>query len=169
MKNKKILNLSLGAVFAALIFLATMIHINIGVNGGYIHIGDCIVYLTAAILPAPYAVSAAAIGGALSDVASGAPLWVLPTILIKAFSAFCFTSKKSTILCSRNYIALFISAFLCVLGYYIAEVIIYGCGFIVPLASVPMNLIQTVASAVLFIAIGVIFDRMDLKSRISCM
>ena len=50
MKNKKLFNLSLGAVFAALIFLTTMIHINIGVNGGYIHIGDAMVYLCAAFL-----------------------------------------------------------------------------------------------------------------------
>lgn len=166
MKNKKVLNLSLAAVFAALIFLATMIHISIGINGGYIHVGDTLIYLCAAFLPTPYAVSAAAIGGALSDIASGAPLWVLPTILIKAFSALCFTSKKDTILCARNYIACIIGAILCCGGYYIAEVLIYNCGFIVPLASVPMNLIQTGASAVLFIAIGVIFDRMGLKNRL---
>lgn len=167
MKNKKLFNLSLAAVFAALIFLATMIHINIGVNGGYIHIGDTMVYLCAAFLPTPYAVSAAAIGGALADTASGAPLWVLPTILIKAFSALCFTSKKPTILCTRNYIALVIGTALCVFGYYIAEVIIYGCGFLIPLASIPLNLIQSVASAFLFTTIGVLFDRSGLKSRIS--
>lgn len=167
MKNKKVLNLSLAAVFAALIFLSTMIHISIGINGGYIHVGDTLVYLCAAFLPTPYAVSAAAVGGALADVASGAPLWVLPTVLIKALSALCFTSKKQTILCARNYTALFTGAFFCCGGYYIAEVLIYNCGFIIPLASVPMNLIQTGASAVLFIAIGVIFDRMGLKNRLS--
>lgn len=167
MKNKKVLNLSLAAVFAALVFLATMIHISIGINGGYIHVGDTLVYLCAAFLPTPYAVSAAAVGGALADVASGAPLWVLPTVLIKALSALCFTSKKQTILCARNYTALFTGAFFCCGGYYIAEVLIYNCGFIIPLASVPMNLIQTGASAVLFIAIGVIFDRMGLKNRLS--
>ena len=167
MKNRKVLNLSLAAVFAALIFLATMIHISIGINGGYIHVGDTLVYLCAAFLPTPYAVSAAAIGGALSDIASGAPLWVLPTVLIKALSALCFTAKKDTILCTRNYVACVIGAILCCGGYYIAEAFIYKCGFIVPLASVPMNLIQTGASAVLFIAIGVIFDRMGLKNRLS--
>ncbi len=167
MKNKKVLNLSLAAVFAALIFLATMIHISIGINGGYIHVGDTLIYLCAAFLPTPYAVSAAAVGGALADIASGAPLWVLPTVLIKALSALCFTSKKDTVLCARNYTALFTGAVLCCGGYYIAEVLIYNCGFILPLASVPMNLIQTGASAVLFIAIGVIFDRMGLKNRLS--
>ena len=47
-----------------------------------------------------------------------------------------------------------------------AEVIIYGCGFIVPLASVPFNLIQTVASAVLFISIAVVFDKTGLKKKL---
>lgn len=169
MKSRKVLNLSLAAIFAALIFLATMIHIGIGANGGYIHVGDTLVYLCAAFLPAPYAVSAAAIGGALADTASGAVLWVLPTVLIKAFTALCFTSEKTTVLCVRNYIACLIGAVLCCGGYYIAEVIIYNCGFIVPLASVPMNLIQSGASAVLFISVGVIFDRMGLKNSLSKM
>lgn len=167
--NKKILNLSLAAVFAALIFLATMIHIGIGFNGGYIHLGDTLIYLCAAFLPAPYAAASAAIGASLADIAGGAPAWVPATVLIKVASALFFTSKKERIICTRNIIALFIGAVLCVGGYYIAEVIIYGCGFVVPIASIPFNLIQTVASAVLFIATGIIFDRTGLKKRISSM
>ena len=167
MKNKKVLHLSLSAVFAALIFLATMIHIGIGTNGGYIHLGDTLIYLCAAFLPTPYAVAAAACGGALADIASGGILWVVPTIIIKSLSALMLTSKKDTVICARNLIALIFGAIFCVGGYYIAEVVIYGCGFIVPLASVPMNLIQTGASAALFIAAGVIFDRMGLKNKIS--
>ena len=165
--NQKVLNLSLAAVFAALIFLATMIHIGIGFNGGYIHLGDTLIYLCAAFLPTPYAVASAAIGAGLADIASGAPAWVWATVIIKALSALCLTSKKQTVLCTRNIIALFIGAVLCVGGYYLAEVVIYGCGFIVPIASIPFNLIQTGASAVLFIAVAVLFDRMNLKQRLS--
>ena len=164
--NKKILNLSLSAVFAALIFLATMIHVGFGANGGYVHLGDAVIYLCAAFLPAPYAASAAAIGAGLADIAGGAPLWAPATILIKALSCLFFTSKKETVLCTRNAIACIFGAILCVGGYYLAEVIIYGCGFIVPLASVPFNLIQTVASAVLFISIAVVFDKTGLKKKL---
>lgn len=165
--NKKILHLSLAAVFAAIIFLATMIHIPIGINGGYIHLGDCLIYICAAFLPTPYAISAAAIGGGLADIASGAPLWVLPTVLIKAITALFFTSKKQTVLCLQNYIACIIGAVLCCGGYYIAEVIIYSCGFIVPIASIPFNLIQSVSAAILFISLGVLFDKTGLKNRLS--
>ena len=168
-KNKKILNLSLAAVFAALIFLATMIHVGIGFNGGYVHLGDAIIYLCAAFLPAPYAASAAGIGAGLADVASGAPEWVPATVLIKALSALLFTSKKETVLCTRNVFACIIGAVICCGGYYLAEVVIYGCGWAVPIASIPFNLIQTVASAVLFISVAVIFDRTGLKKRLSTM
>ena len=50
--------------------------------GGYIHFGDAIIYLTATLLPAPYAIAAAAIGGGLADLLT-APMWILPTIIIK--------------------------------------------------------------------------------------
>lgn len=168
-KNKKILNLSLAAVFAAIIFLATMIHVGIGFNGGYVHLGDALIYLCAAFLPAPYAASAAGIGAGLADVASGAPAWVPATVLIKALSALLFTSKKETVLCTRNVFACIIGAVICCGGYYVAEVVIYGCGWAVPIASIPFNLIQTVASAVLFISVAVIFDRTGLKKRLSTM
>ena len=169
MKKTKILNLSLASVFAALIFMATMIHIGIGVNGGYIHLGDTLIYLCAAFLPAPYAASAAAIGAGLADIASGAVAWAPATVLIKALSALFFTSKKEKVLCTRNVIACIFGAVICCGGYYLAEVLIYGCGFAVPLASVPLNLIQTVSSALLFISAAVIFDRTGLKKKLSSM
>ncbi len=165
--SKKVLNLSLSAVFAALIFLATMIHVGFGANGGYIHLGDAVIYLCAAFLPSPYAASAAAVGAGLADIASGAPLWAPATILIKALSALFFTSKKETVLNVRNTIACAVGAILCVGGYYLAEVIIYGCGFAPPLASIPFNLIQTVASAILFISIAVVFDKAGLKKKLT--
>ena len=164
--NDKLLKLCYASTFAALIFCATMIHIGIGFNGGYIHLGDAVIYLAASLLPAPYAVSAAAVGAGLADIAAGAPAWVLATVLIKAASALFFTSKKSTILCPRNYIALFTGALLCVGGYYISEVLIYSCGFVIPLASIPFNLIQTVASAVIYLSMSVILDKASIKKHI---
>ena len=164
--NKKILNLALSAVFAALIFMATMLHVGFGSSGGYIHLGDAVIYLCAAFLPSGYAASAAAVGAGLADILSGAPLWAPATILIKAASALFFTSKKETVLCTRNAIACAVGAVLCVGGYYIAEVIIYGCGFVVPLASIPFNLIQTVSSAVLFISVSAVFDKTGLKKKL---
>lgn len=57
------------AVMAALTTLMTayIFHIPVGVNGGYVHLGDTMIYLAAAFLPLPYACAAGAIGGGLAD------------------------------------------------------------------------------------------------------
>ena len=58
------------AVMAALTTLMTayIFHIPVGVNGGYVHLGDTMIYLAAAFLPLPYACAAGAIGGGLADL-----------------------------------------------------------------------------------------------------
>lgn len=50
------------ALFAAVITLTTAYLLHIPVPTGYVHLGDAFVYLAASLLPAPYAVAAAAIG-----------------------------------------------------------------------------------------------------------
>lgn len=57
---------TLTGLMAAMITLMTayICHIPIGLNGGYLHFGDSLIYLAAALLPTPYALAAAAIGGA---------------------------------------------------------------------------------------------------------
>ena len=58
--------LTMTGLMAALITIMTayICHIPVGVNGGYIHFGDSLIYLAAVLLPRPYALAAAAIGGA---------------------------------------------------------------------------------------------------------
>ena len=72
------------AVMAALTTLMTayIFHIPVGVNGGYVHLGDTMIYLAAAFLPLPYACAAGAIGGGLADLLT-APVWAPATIIIK--------------------------------------------------------------------------------------
>ena len=50
------------AVFAAIVFIATGFLPRIPIGSGYVHIGDAAIYLCAAMLPAPFAAPAAAIG-----------------------------------------------------------------------------------------------------------
>jgi len=56
-KTKKI---TITGIMAALITIMTayVFHIPIGVNGGYVHFGDALIYLAATVLPAPYAMAA---------------------------------------------------------------------------------------------------------------
>ncbi|MFQ9701150.1 ECF transporter S component [Intestinibacter bartlettii] len=76
-------NLVTSALLAAIICLVTgyILHIPTP-NGGYAHIGDAVIYLSASILPLPYAIACSAIGAGLADLTTGAIIWVLPTLII---------------------------------------------------------------------------------------
>ncbi len=154
-------NVLMTALFAAMIYVVTSF-VKIPTYQGYIHIGDGIMYLAAALLPAPYSIAAAAIGGGLADYLSGFAVWVLPTVLIKSAEAAMFTSKENKIVNRHNIIAVILSSVVCVAGYYLAEGILYG-NFVSALASIPTNLIQAVGSAVLFIFVGMSLDKTDIR------
>ena len=101
-ESKKLRLLCLAALFAGAIAVTTayLLHIPIP-TGGYIHLGDALIHLAACLLPAPYAVGAAMVGAGLADLLT-APLWVVPTLLIKALVALLFTSRAPRLLCPRN-------------------------------------------------------------------
>ena len=124
---KKTQKLVLTTMFAALITVMTayVCHIPVGVNGGYIHFGDALIYIAASILPTPYAILAAAIGGGLADLLT-APMWMIATIIIKMAIALPFTSKNTKIICPRNVIAIFVSGIISTIGYAVAEGIMFG-------------------------------------------
>ena len=92
-KEGKILSrvryLTMTGLMASLITIMTayICHIPVGVNGGYIHFGDSLIYLAAVLLPRPYALIAASIGGGLADILT-APMWAPATIIIKITTFF---------------------------------------------------------------------------------
>ena len=165
--KKTVFNLCITALFAAMIAVMTFIHIPAPMtNGGYLHLGDTFVYLAACFLPFPYAMLAAAVGGGFADGLSGAVMWIIPTIIIKSLMTLSLSSKSKRIITKRNIFAVIPGAILTVGGYYLAEVVIYSCGWTVPLASVPFNVIQAVGSAMLFIVIGFALDKARIKDII---
>ncbi len=161
--HQKMIHMTTTALFAALICLTTayLFHIPFGVNGGYVHIGDSLVYLAAALLPAPYAMAAAALGGAIADVMT-APIWTFATLIIKILITIPFTSKKDKILNSQNVVAVFIAAFISMIGYYLAEVVLFG-NWAVLVPSIISSSIQTITSGILFLIFGHALDKMHFK------
>ena len=154
------------AVFAAIITVVTayVLHIPIP-TGGYIHLGDAFIYLAAALLPVPYAIAAAAIGAGLADLLT-APVWVLPTLIIKSVIVLLFTARAKKILCRRNICAVFIAAVLSPALYSIAACIMSGSGA----AFLPQflgTLTQGIGSGILFLIFAGVLDRMAFKDRIT--
>lgn len=166
MNHRKSMNqLTLSGLFAAMITLTTayILHIPYGANGGYIHFGDTLIYLAAALLPQPYALAAAAIGGGLADLLT-APMWAPATILIKILITLPFTCYGPRLLVRRNILAPGIAFLISATGYYAAECILFGsCAALI---SVTGSLIQSGGSAFAFLAMAAALDRMHIKSKI---
>ena len=163
--NKQVKYLTSTALLAALItvFTAYIGHVPVGANGGYIHFGDSLIYLAAALLPAPYAFAAGAIGGGLADLLT-APMWAPATIIIKMLITIPFTSKGKKIVTLRNVIATVIAFLISGTGYYIAEAILFGTktAFFMSLSG---SLIQSGGSAVFFVIFGLMLDKLGFKSK----
>ena len=70
--------------------------------------------------------AAGAVGAGLADLLT-APMWVLPTLIVKALVCLPFTSKNQRVLCGRNIAAIFISGLL--------SPALYGVGSTGPIAA----------------------------------
>ncbi|MBQ7066802.1 MAG: TIGR04002 family protein [Lachnospiraceae bacterium] len=150
---------------AALITIMTayVCHIPVGMNGGYVHFGDSLIYLAAVLLPTPYALAAAAIGGGLADLLT-APMWAPATIIIKMLITIPFTNKLKKIITPRNVIAAVLAYFISGISYFLAEYVLFGT-WSVFLVSMSESLIQSGGSAIFFIVFGLALDKAHVKTR----
>ncbi|MBR3360527.1 MAG: TIGR04002 family protein [Lachnospiraceae bacterium] len=165
MNDHKLKTLTITGILTALIFVFTA-YIHIPSFNGYVHIGDGLLYLAAAILPTPYAMFAGAAGAVLADCLSGYAIWAPASFVIKLLTVLFFSAKGSRIIGKHNLLALIPAALLCLGGYYLYEGLIFG-NFISPLYGLFGNLMQAVFSSILFTAAGAAFDKAGIKSRLS--
>lgn len=165
-QNYRLKYLTITGLMAAMITIMTayICHIPTGINGGYIHFGDSLIYIAAALLPAPYALAAAAIGGGLADLLT-APMWVPATVIIKMLITIPFTNKPAKIVTPRNIVATAAACLISCIGYFIAEYLLYGTETALT-ASISGNLIQACGSAVFFGIFGSALDKVHTKSKL---
>lgn len=167
MQNTNIRYLSITAVFAALITIMTayVFHIPVPISGGYIHLGDSLIYLAASLLPTPYAMAAAAIGGGLADLLT-APMWTLPTFVIKALITLPFSYKGSKILTKQNKFAPILAYFISGTGYFLANNLIFHSG-VAFFVSFGASLIQSGGSALVFYLFATLLDKIGFKKQMT--
>lgn len=150
--NKKILNLILSALMAALTCIATMI-IHIPTPAfGYIHFGDGMVLLSGILLGPVYGSLSAGIGSMFADVFSGYMGFAPATLIIKALAAlvggtiYHFVLKHhfrkgekmlGTVLGGLG------GGIIVIAGYYLFSAFILGMGPVAALVDIPFNLVQT--------------------------
>ena len=149
--RKKIESIAYTAVFTALVFVFTML-VNIKMpfgNGGLIHLGNVPLFICAILLGKKTGAITGAVGMGLFDLVSGGVLWAPFSFVIvgtMGFAVGAITEKKKTLYWYAFSLAVALAIKL--VGYYLAELIIYG-DLIAPLQSVPGNIIQVGTAAVL--------------------
>lgn len=162
--NKTTKNICFSAMFAAMIFALTMLHVPIGA-GGYIHVGDSVIYIVALLMGGPWSFISAAIGAACADLVSGVAVYAIPSAIIKVLIAvpFVLIAKKDTKLLSiRTAAFTILSGIITILGYFLTDLVVYRAGAV---ADLPANVIQAVGSAVVFVILAFALDRADIKNR----
>ena len=166
MNNNKTRRIVYTGLFSAIVCVVTMLHIPAG--NGYIHVGDAIIYLGAVMLPFPFGVFAAGIGGTLSDLLSGFAIYAIPTFIVKSLNALCFYipfKMHSKIVTSRSIIAVVVSSFVTIGGYFLAEWVIFGKA--AAIAYLARCYVQPLSSLIVFILLGISFDKIKLLNKIN--
>ncbi len=153
------------AILATVVCVTTayLLHIPFGANGAYIHLGDTFIYLAAALLPKPYAMTVGALGSAMADLLT-APIWAPGTMIIKAALVLPFPKAHGKMIQRKTYFSLLIAALITMASYAVYERILFGtwAGAVLSLVS---SLVQSIASAALFITIGFTLDRIHFLQK----
>jgi len=146
--NKKILRLCTAALLMALTVVVTAfgsVQVPKSLFGGYIHLGDTVVFLCAYFLGSWYGAAVGGLGGALSDLIVAA-VWAPGTLFIKAFmgltAGLMFKKSKGTL---SIVLAMLIPGAIMVVGYYFYEWLILG-SFISAGFDILPNVLQAVIS-----------------------
>ena len=143
------------ALFAALVFVATLTGAVAPIGGGaYIHIGDALIYTAALFLPLPYAMASAVIGESFADIILGSAMYVPATIVTKAavvlFAKFMLKYAKTPVMQDA---LVCLSGVVNILGYFAAECIMLS-SVGAAAGGIMFNALQALASAVVFMIIS---------------
>lgn len=158
-----IFNMVIAAMFIALTFVVTG-YVNIRIpflaaNGGLIHLGNIPLFIAAAIYGRKTGAVAGAFGMALFDITSGWATWAPFTFIVCGLIGYVFgliTEKHK----SKGYLvaAVIVAAVIKVVGYYIAEAILYS-SLTAPVLSIPGNLVQIGVAGVIAVPAIIVLQK----------
>ncbi|MBO4779414.1 MAG: ECF transporter S component [Selenomonadaceae bacterium] len=133
------------AMMTAFVFVATFVP-KIPIPLGYAHLGDAAIFLAIIFCGRRVGIFSGVIGSALADFMSGFPIWILPTVFIKATMAETFWRLRE-----KNFLlALIISSLIMTAGYTLTGAILYD-SLSAGLASTPGLLLKSAVN--IFVAI----------------
>lgn len=148
--SAKTYDLIITAMLIALVFVSTMllnIKLPISANGGLIHLGTAMLFISSILFGPKKGAMAGAFGMGLFDLVAGWTLWAPITFLTRGLQGYII----GKIAWSKDYngnhfgvnlFAMIISTPPMLAGYYIGEAMIFK-SWIIPAASIPGDLVQT--------------------------
>ncbi len=160
--SQKTLDLIMTAMLVALVFLSTFflnIKLPISVNGGLVHLGTGMLFIASILFGPKKGALAGAIGMGLFDLVGGWLLWAPITIVARGLQGFIVgkiawsKGRKGSSL-ALNIIATIVSIPFMIAVYYFGEVILYG-NWIVPLTSIPGDLLQNALGMIIALPVCV--------------
>lgn len=166
MRDNKIKELVESSLAIALICVGIMV-LQIPSAGGFIHLGDSIIFVTVVILGKKRGALAAGLGGFLADILSGYAHWAVPTFIIKYIMAYIMGALVEKQHLKNKYSWIFgaaIGSVWQVFGYALAGTLIYN--FNTALADIPGNVMQSFSGAVIAIVIIFAASKTSLSKRL---
>ena len=154
--SSRVKSLAITAICLVLVYVFTAV-VNIRLpfapNGGLVHLGNVPLFVAAILFGKRTGMIAGGIGMGLFDLLSGWTLWAPFTLVIVGSMGFvvgAITEKRKNM--GFIVLALIAACAIKIVGYYFAEVVIYG-NWVVPFTSIPGNLIQIGVAAVITLII----------------
>ncbi|HEY8362476.1 MAG TPA: ECF transporter S component [Tissierellaceae bacterium] len=165
MKDMKTKELTKLAVLIAMTTVMTMvIHIPTVATNGYINLGDMVVFLSAMILGRRGGFIVGSFGSSLADLLLGYTHYIPITFIVKGLEGYItgliLDTKIGKI---KPFIATIIGGLWMALGYYIAEIFMYGAE--AALATIPGNLMQGFVGAVTSILLYMALKRTKIANE----
>ncbi len=144
-------DLIITSMLIALVFIATMllnIKLPISINGGLIHLGTAMLFIVSILFGPKKGAIAGAIGMGLFDLVAGWTLWAPITFLTRGLQGYligkiAWSKGRNGNHLGMNLVAIIVSTPPMLAGYYLGESIIFK-SWIIPLTSIPGDLVQTV-------------------------
>ena len=171
MKRFSAKKLTSAALAIALVCISTAI-IHIPIPLGYMHLGNICILLCSYLFTWDIGLLAGGVGSALSDLLTGYPQWVLPTLIIKGIMGYAGSKithagkTPARMLSARTFIGALVSIVIMIAGYTIAGGIMYG-SVATGLAQVPGLTTEGIIGIIGFYILGFVMEKCHVSKFIS--
>ena len=153
------IRISLIIVMTALTAVSTMlIQIPIPLVG-YFNLGDVMIFVSALTFGPIVGGFAGGIGSAIADMILGYPQFAIPTLIIKGLEGLIAGSITNTKQVYLDVLGVTVAGVEMIVGYFIAEWLFLGYGYLNALAEIPANIGQIAIGGIIGIPIAILLRR----------